>query len=317
MRALSRCRNRLRVPAKPPSKWSVLPARATMMRILHLLRNALPCARPLVHAAAIGAFLFSAALSAQDRPAPNPASSGQPETPEANPGRPTVSTPATLTPVGYLQFETGILAAWHSPEFSSQTGFGEVTKFSALSSVELLAATNPFAHSDTAPRNGTGDTLLGVQGVVHPGQGARPTLALSYFGRIYSGDAPNLDIGSTQNSGLFLASADVWGFHYDTNYIFNETVSDQGARRAQFGQTLSISHPLSGKFGFSGEIWHFTQPFLRSDAVGNLWAVNYNARKNLVLDAALNRGLTSTSTRWELLAGFTYLLPHRIGPHRR
>jgi hypothetical protein len=25
--------------------------------------------------------------------------------PEANPGRPTVSTPATLTPVGYLKFE--------------------------------------------------------------------------------------------------------------------------------------------------------------------------------------------------------------------
>jgi len=38
--------------------------------------------------------------------------------PEANPGRPTVSTPATLTPVGYLQFETGAVGASHSPEFS-------------------------------------------------------------------------------------------------------------------------------------------------------------------------------------------------------
>jgi len=36
----------------------------------------------------------------------------------ANPARPTVSTPATLTPVGYFQFETGFLAAWHSPELS-------------------------------------------------------------------------------------------------------------------------------------------------------------------------------------------------------
>ena len=33
-----------------------------------------------------------------------------PDAPVANPARPTVSTPATLTPVGYLQFETGILA---------------------------------------------------------------------------------------------------------------------------------------------------------------------------------------------------------------
>ena len=40
-----------------------------------------------------------------------------PEDPEANPGRPTVSTPATLTPAGYLQFETGGIAANHSPEW--------------------------------------------------------------------------------------------------------------------------------------------------------------------------------------------------------
>jgi hypothetical protein len=37
--------------------------------------------------------------------------------PEANPGRPTVSTPATITPVGYLQFETGFVPAYQSPEF--------------------------------------------------------------------------------------------------------------------------------------------------------------------------------------------------------
>src|SRR5258708_20847100 len=43
----------------------------------------------------------------------------QPDEPVANPGRPTVSTPATLTPVGYLQFETGFLGATHSPRFPS------------------------------------------------------------------------------------------------------------------------------------------------------------------------------------------------------
>jgi hypothetical protein len=34
-----------------------------------------------------------------------------PNAPDANPARPTVSTPATLTPVGYLQFENGVLYA--------------------------------------------------------------------------------------------------------------------------------------------------------------------------------------------------------------
>jgi hypothetical protein len=233
--------------------------------------------------------------------------------PEANPGRPTVSTPATLTPVGYLQFESGYMGAWHSPEFSSQSSLNEVVKFSITRRIELLAAAGPFAHSRAGnlTANGTGDVALGVQGVVRHGEGARPTIALSYFHRVHSGDTPDLDIGSARNSLIVLASADVKGFHYDTNYLFNEVI-DNAIHRAQFGQTLSVSHALVKKFGISGEIWHFTQPFLRSHAVGNLWALNYNLRKNLVLDGGFNHGFTSTSTRWEVVAGFTYLLPHKI-----
>jgi len=105
----------------------------------------------------------------------------------------------------------------------------------------------------------------------------------------------------------------VKGFHYDTNFLFNEVTN--ATRKAQFGQTLSISHGIGGKFGLAGELWHFTQPFLHGNAVGNLWAVNYNARKNLVFDGGFNRGLTSTSTRWEVFAGFTYLLPHKLRWH--
>ncbi len=239
-----------------------------------------------------------------------------PVEPTANPGRPTVSTPATLTPVAYLQFESGFLGAWHSPEFSSQSSLNEVVKFSLSRRIELLAGAGPFAHSRAGNQaaNGTGDVSLGVQGVVHQGEGAQPTIALSYFRRVYSGGTPDLDIGSSRNSMLLLASADVRGFHYDTNYLFNEVI-DGATHRAQFGQTLSVSHSLGNKFGISGEIWHFTQPFLHSNAVGNLWALNYNARKNLVLDGGFNRGLTSTSTRWEVFAGITYVLPYKILLH--
>jgi hypothetical protein len=244
------------------------------------------------------------------------AAAQHPDDPAANPGRPTVSTPATLTPVGYLQFETGFLGATHSPEFSSQAGLNEVVKFSVSRRIELLAGSGLFARSrvQSQSENGTGDVSLGVQGVLHHGEGARPTLALSYFRRVYGGNTPDLDFGSARNSAQLLASADVKGFHYDTNYFFNEVV-DAAVHRAQFGQTLSVSHPLGNKFGVSGEIWHFTQPFLRGHAVGNLWALNYNLRRNLVLDGGFNRGLSSTSTRWEVFAGFTYLLPHRLLSH--
>jgi hypothetical protein len=56
------------------------------------------------------------------------AQSGTTSVPDANPGRPTVSTPATLTPVGYLQFENGALIAEDSTEFSKRIGIGQVTK---------------------------------------------------------------------------------------------------------------------------------------------------------------------------------------------
>lgn len=238
--------------------------------------------------------------------------------PEANPGRPTVSTPATLTPVGYLQFETGVLSANHSPEFSSQYGFNEVIKLSVAPRLQLLASTEPIVRytADGNTANGLGDVSLGAQAVLRSGEGSTPTISASYFHRAYGGSAPDLDIGSPVNSLLLLASADVKGFHYDANAFLNEMEQNEivrgPVRRAQFGQTLSISHAIFGRLSVSGEIWHFTQPFLQGNAVGNLWAVSYAARKTLVLDAGFNRGLTSTSTRWEAFVGFTYLLPHRL-----
>ena len=75
------------------------------------------------------------------------AQAGLPDAPDANPGRPTVSTPPTLTPVGYLQFENGGLYATHSPEFSKRFGISQVIKLSINERMELLALFEPFTHS--------------------------------------------------------------------------------------------------------------------------------------------------------------------------
>jgi hypothetical protein len=74
-------------------------------------------------------------------------------------------------------------------------------------------------------------------------------------------------------------------------------------RRAQFAQTLPISHPI-GTLTVCGEIWHFSQPLTHSYAVGNLWSTSYSVRKNLVIDAGFDHGLTRTSTQWEGLCWF-------------
>ena len=231
----------------------------------------------------------------------------------ANPGRPTVSTPATLTPVGYLQFETGILGAQHSGEFADRTAINEVIKFTVARRVELLVQSEPAVFSDLGNQHSrdAGGLSLGAQAVLLPGNERRPTLAVSYFRTVYDGTAPDLDFGSSRNSAIFLLSTDVRKWHIDTNYIFNEQI-DNAVRRAQFGQTLSVAHPVAGKLAWTGELWHFTQPFLQGHAAGFLTGPTYSVTPRLVLDIGFNRGLTSTSTRWEFFTGFTYLLPKKL-----
>jgi hypothetical protein len=207
-----------------------------------ILIRLLPCA--FVGAAA---FLFVARICAQ---------SSAVETPEANPGRPTVSTPATLTPVGYLQFENGRLYAETSPELTTLFGMNQVSELTVASRLQLLALSAPLAHA----RRATGDALSGTrpgevfagfQAVVLSGEGHKPTVSHSYIRRLYASPAPKIDIGSFRNSALILLSDDLAGFHFDINGIFSEQTKGI-IRRGQFGQTLSISHPLGRSQANSG-----------------------------------------------------------------
>ena len=177
-------------------------------------------------------------------------------------------------------------------------------KFSVNERMELLLQTQPFAHSDLGAlrSNDPGDVSAGLQAVMLPGTKKRPTVSVSYFRRVFGGTAPDLDIGSNRQSAIFLVSTDILKFHIDTNAMFNEQIQD-ARHRAQFGQTLSISHGLPHKLGLGGELWHFTQPFQNGHAAGFLFAPTYTPRPNLVFDIGFNRGLTSTSTRWEVLYG--------------
>jgi hypothetical protein len=279
------------------------------------------------------------------------------QTPAANPGRPTVTNPATLPPVGYLQFEQGYLGSLDSPETASQYGVNQVTKIALASRVLAQVQTQPFARSrevgEESSTNGSGDVLLGTQVVLYlppagPADGSktaqsaphrtitRPTVALGYLGRAHAGTTPDIDQGGFANSVLLLVSGDVGKFHYDTNCLFNEQTATESSpvtgqnatlRRAQFAQTLSVNHPLiSSNLQMAVELYHFTQPMVhatagggfvaRANAVDGLFALSYALRPNLVLDGGFSHGFTSTSTRWQSFAGFTYLLPHRLWPSK-
>src|SRR5947207_14499030 len=91
--------------------------------------------------------------------------------PEANPGRPTVSTPAAVAPTGYLQFETGGLTARHSPEFSSRSSAVEVMRWSLSPRLDVLACFEPLVHSRAEGRHasGTAAACLGARAMLARG----------------------------------------------------------------------------------------------------------------------------------------------------
>jgi hypothetical protein len=241
------------------------------------------------------------------------------DVPEVNPARPTVSTPATLTPAGYLQFENGGLYATDSSEFKNRLGFNQVSKLTLDQRVELLALFEPFTRSTGAevPGNRPGEVFAGAQAVILRGKDERPTISGQYLRRLYASPAPELDLGTFVQSAALLLSDDLHGFHFDLNGLMTEQQDDKTkVRRAQFGETLSISHPM-GKYTISGEVWHFAQPLTHSSAIGNLWSASYPVRRNLVIDAGFDHGLTSSSTHWETFGGFTYILPQRLWRQRR
>ena len=230
----------------------------------------------------------------------------------ANPGRPTVSTPATLTPVGYLQLENGFLYATKSGEFSARAGVNLVTKLAVTPRIEFLLQSEPLVGSQGSAHmaNRPGEVFAGAQGILIGGAQQGLTIAAGYTRRLHQSPAPEFDSGTFRQDALVLISDEFRHFHVDANVIFSEQVKEP-VRRGQFGQTLSLSRAF-GKTTLSGEIWHFTQPLIHDNAVGNLWAASYQVKRNLIVDAGFEHGLTSSSTTWQTFVGFTYLLPHRL-----
>jgi hypothetical protein len=230
----------------------------------------------------------------------------------ANPGRPAMATSALLTPVGYAQFETGMLFSADSSQFSNRFAQEQTMRLTVAPALQFILSSEPVAYSNTGHEDLTqrGDAQAGAQMILLPGHGVRPTFSASYLHLVKGGTATSLDIGGYSNSALLMASADLGHFHVDDNVFLNET--EGPIRRAQWGHAVAISHPATSKLGATGELRYFTQPLTGGAGFSALGAVNYSIRPNLVVDLGLVRGFTSTSTQWQVASGITYVLPHKI-----
>ena len=75
-----------------------------------------------------------------------------------------------------------------------------------LAFLQLIVASEPIAHTSTDREdlNQRGDSTAGLQVVLMPGHGVKPTISSSYLHLVRMGTASSLDIGGYSNS----ASAD-------------------------------------------------------------------------------------------------------------
>jgi len=211
----------------------------------------------------------------------------------------------------------------------------------------VFTSASGLTPANTIKTSNTGDIDLGAQLVLLKSTGPRPTVDVGYIHRLRAGTAANLDAGDFNHSAVLYFSGDLpHGIHYDSDYQFNEQRSaDNGTsvssnparpvRRLQLVQTISVSHPIfpkstSGRLSLDVELEHYTQPLVsstshnhtlpvltRANAVDLLITTPFALRPNLVFDAAVVRGLTSTSTQWQGTFGVTWLLPHRLLPTRK
>jgi hypothetical protein len=148
------------------------------------------------------------------------------------------------------------------------------------SRMQLILAAEPIAASFVAGQQSTerGNTTGGIQVVLMPGHAIKPTVSVSYLRLVRAGNATNLDIGGYANSALILASSDLGHFHVDVNGFANET--EGPIRRAQFGQAVALTHPVTPKLSATAEFRHFTEPLNAGEGLSAMWAAGYAVRPN-------------------------------------
>ena len=177
----------LKVAIKPPAEDNphgyikVQPIAGHRLYCLDILTLCRHCSMSSIRLVFLGALLLPTMLRAQ---------ANLPDVPEANRARPTVSTPATLTPVAICNLTTAACMRL-SPEFSKRLGVNQAYKLTLDKRVELLSLLEPFKRSTGAAVSGNrpGEVFAGVQAVILPGKGERPTISAEYLRRLYASPA--------------------------------------------------------------------------------------------------------------------------------
>src|SRR2546427_3812258 len=230
---------------------------------------------------------------------PNPQKDQDANEISAVPNRPTFASTAEMVQLGVFEIEYGFEAA------KGHQNINGLLKWGAIKNLELWFLNNPIERD--AGTAGLGDSGAGFKYKLFPQKNARPTVAVLYVATLPTA-RPALGAGAMAHLVQILVSKDFGKHHFDVNegvqFVGRPQLS--GFDRKYF-TALSYFRPLTGKWGFTGEIAGFSRQNAATPATMTLLnAATYNVSSRLVLDGGAYFAVYGQLPRVTVFAGVTY-----------
>jgi len=201
---------------------------------------------------------------------------------------------------GVLELEYGFeLADGHQ-------NMNGLLKFGLFKNLELRLADNPFERD--AGVTGLSDTGLGFKWRVVPQKGNVPTISLLYTASLPTA-TQGLGAGAVGHSIQVLISKDFGKHHFDVNEGPQFVGRPQGGFDRNYFTSLSYSHPITEKLGWTGELAGFSKLNAGTPAsMVILGALTYAVKPRLVFDCGALVTVYGNQPRMIGIFGFTYAI---------
>jgi hypothetical protein len=226
----------------------------------------------------------------------------------AVPNRPTFASTAEMVQLGVFEIEYGFEAA------KGHQNINGLLKWGAVKKLELWFLNNPIERDEGIA--GLGDSGAGFKYKLFPQKKDRPTVAILYVATLPTA-RPALGAGAMAHLVQILVSKDFGKHHFDVNegVQFVGRLQLSGFDRRYF-TALSYSRPLSGRWGYTGEIAGFSRQNAATPATMTLLnAATYNISYRLVLDGGAYIAAYGQLPRFTVFAGVTYSIANLYRLH--
>ena len=226
----------------------------------------------------------------------------------AVPNRPTFASTAETVQRGVFEVEYGFEAA------KGHQNINGLLKWGVFKNLELWFLNNPIQRD--AGVAGMGDSGAGFKFAMIPQKKAIPKVAVLYVATLSTASA-GLGAGESGHSVQMLFSKDLGKHHIDINegVQFVGRPGASGYDRNYF-TALSYFHPLTGKWGYTGEIAGFSRTNAATPATMTLLhAATYNVSPRLILDAGAYFAVYGDLPRVTFFGGVTYSIANLYHLH--